>query len=107
MGSTAATRWKQFSLRGLLLFITLAAVLFGWCGWRLQRVGIEEDAADAIVQAGGEVAYSNQFDGQVSRLTPHAAHTSQIGAWSQKLLGANLLRRMVSVKLVDDESLAL
>ena len=107
MGSTPTTRWRQFSLRGLLLLITLASVLLAWCGWRLQRVRIESKAADAIVEAGGEVAYANQFDGRVSRMTPYPAHTSKIGAWLQQLLGVNPLQRMVSVKLVDDTSLAL
>jgi len=90
-----------------LLLITLAAFLLGWCGWRLQLARNELKAADAIVEAGGEVAYANQFDGHVSRLTPLAAHTSKIGAWSQELLGVNPWNRMVSVKSVDDKTLAL
>src|SRR5438552_518370 len=82
-------RWRQFSLRGLLVFMTVAAGAFAWFAWRLQRARIQDEAADAIVRAGGEVAYANQFYGGVSRLTPYSPRSSLLGGLSQRVFGAD------------------
>ncbi|HEY2412948.1 MAG TPA: hypothetical protein VGI40_11930 [Pirellulaceae bacterium] len=100
------SRWRRFSLRALLLLVTLAAIFLGWFAWRLKTARIQDASAEAIVQAGGQVAYSNQFDGHVSRLTPYQPKTNFLGTWSQKLVGGDPTRKMVSVTLMDDDSAA-
>src|SRR6266436_70778 len=107
MSFTSKTRWRQFSLRGLLVLVTVSAALFGWFAWRLQKARVENEAAEAIVHAGGEVAYADQFHGGVSRLTPLPPRTRWIGGLLERTFGADPHRRLVSVKLYDDDSVAL
>jgi len=99
-----STHWRQFSLRALLILVTLAAVFMGYFAWRLRIARIHDAAAEAIARAGGEVAYSDQFYGGVSRLTPYQPKTNFLGFWCSKLFGGDPTRKMVSVKLFDDES---
>ncbi len=94
-------------MRGLLVLATLLAAVFAWFIWRLERARFEDRAAEAIVRAGGEIAYANQFYGGVSRLTPFPRRTTWIGSWSQRILGADPFRRIVSVTLYDDDSISL
>jgi len=108
MSSTAKPRWRQFSLRGLLLLVTVAALALAWFTARLQKARNDRDAAEAILRAEGEVAYSDQFDGRVSRLTPLPMKgSSSIGRLSERWFAANLFRQLISVKFLDDESTAL
>lgn len=100
-------RWSQFSLRGLLVLVTLLAALSSWFIWRLERARFEVQAAEAIVRAGGKIAYSDQFYGGVSRLTPYPPKTTWIGSWSQRILGVDPFRKIVSITLYDDESISL
>jgi len=99
--------WRQFSLRGLLILVTLAAVFLGWFAWRLRMARVQDAAAESIVRAGGEVAYSDQFYGGVSRLTPRHRQANMLGDISRRLLGGDPTRKLVSVRLIDDESAAL
>lgn len=98
--------WRQFSLRVLIAVVTVAALILAWFNWRLNKARVQYAAAEAIVHAGGEVAYSNQFDGQVSRLTPYPPATNSLGEWSRRLFGGDPTRKMVSVTLFDDKSTA-
>lgn len=100
-------RWRQFSLRGLLILVTLSAVLCAWFYWRLERGHREDQAAAAILRAGGEIAYADQFYGGVSRLTPLRHETTWIGSGSERVFGTDPFRRIVSVTLPDDESISL
>jgi hypothetical protein len=36
-------RWSQFSLRTLMLFVTLACVIAGWIGWRLYIERLDDE----------------------------------------------------------------
>src|SRR6476660_8607704 len=108
MSLLAKTRWKQFSLRGLLLLTTAVALLLAWYAWRLQKARSERDAAEAILRAEGEVAYADQFGGGVSRLTPLPATGSNwISGLSERTFGVDPFRPLISLKLYDDESTAL
>lgn len=48
---TPLRRWLRFSLRGLLIAVTLLCV---WLGWHVDRSNRQKDAAAAIRMAGGE-----------------------------------------------------
>jgi Leucine-rich repeat (LRR) protein len=108
MGLRPKARWKQFSLRGLLLLTTAVALLLAWFAWRLQSARNQRDGAEAILRAEGEIAYADQFDGRVSRLTPLPAKgSSWLGGWSERTFGVDVFRAPISVKLFDDASTAL
>src|SRR5438270_329561 len=101
------SRWQQISLRGLLLLVTAACIFCGWFAWRL-KLGHERDVAvEEIVKAGGHVAYASQFYGGVSRLTPYEFKPNLIGGCCLRLFGTDPFQRLVSVRLLNDQSLAL
>jgi hypothetical protein len=51
-------RWYQFSLRTLLLFVTLLAIPCSWLALRAQEAKREREAATAIEKLGGIVEWS-------------------------------------------------
>jgi len=55
-------RWYQFSLRTLLIVVTLSAVPLGWVGWKLEQ-GRRQRAVVAWVQKwGGSVGFEEVED---------------------------------------------
>jgi hypothetical protein len=100
-------RWRQFSLRGLLVLVTLAALFCGWFAWRLRQGWLQDAAANEIVRAGGAVAYSNQFYSGVSRLAPFEPRSSWFGNLTNPLFGTDPFRKLVSITVHDDASAAL
>ena len=48
-------RWYQFSLRTLLIVVTLFAFLCSWFAVKMQQAEKQRKAVEAIVKAGGEV----------------------------------------------------
>ena len=48
-------RWYQFSLRTLLLFTLVAAILFGFLGRELQQARDEKEAAEKLVELGAGI----------------------------------------------------
>ena len=55
-------RWFQFSLRALLLFVTLACGALGWLGIEVQKAERQKAAVIELENLGGRVAYDFQFD---------------------------------------------
>src|ERR1700686_4232221 len=57
-------RWFQFSLRSLMIVVTLLAVLCGYVAWlgkkRIERKRKECEAVTAIVRLGGGVGYHDE-----------------------------------------------
>ena len=56
-------RWFQFSLRALLVFVTLCALACSWLAVKLREVKREEAAAAAIEKAGGFVGWDESSAG--------------------------------------------
>ena len=54
-------RWYQFSLRTLMLFMLVCAVLFGWVGKRLEETRREQLVVARIESWGGGVAYHGKM----------------------------------------------
>ena len=46
-------RWYQYSLRTLLLFMVLCAIACSWFAVKMQRVKRQQEAVEAIREAGG------------------------------------------------------
>jgi hypothetical protein len=61
-------RWFRFSLRRLLILVTLLSVPLGWIGWRLGQVRSEQTTIAWIEEMGGEVADPSWFSGRVRRV---------------------------------------
>ena len=54
-------RWFRFSLRTLLIIVTVLAVLLGWVGWRLGQVRRERATIIWVMEAGGEMSFSSRL----------------------------------------------
>jgi hypothetical protein len=54
-------RWFRFSLRLLLIVVTVLAVPLGWIGWELRQVRREQATITWIVETGGGVNYQSNF----------------------------------------------
>jgi hypothetical protein len=52
-------RWFRFSLRTLLILMTVLGV---WLGFTVHRVRLQSRAVQAIEAAGGQIAYDSRFD---------------------------------------------
>src|SRR5947209_3603374 len=99
MNVGAQRRWRQFSLRGLLVVVTAAAAFCGWFAWRLERGHRRERAVEEIIKAGGKVAYASQFYGGVSRLTPYEFKPGVVGNLCLRLFGTDPFQKLVFVRL--------
>ena len=56
-------RWFQFSLRTLLIVVTVASVTLGWIGWRLGQVRREQATIAWVVEMGGRVDFPSGASG--------------------------------------------
>ena len=81
-------RWFQFSLRALLVFVTLSAIPCSWLAVKLREAKREEAAAAAFEKAGGYVVWDE------SALGP---------AWLRGVLGEHFFAHVVEVELWGDE----
>ncbi len=55
-------RWHQFTLRTLLIVVTLAGCGLGWLGVKVREARVQAAAVAAILKQGGFVFYDYQFD---------------------------------------------
>jgi hypothetical protein len=81
-------RWFQFSLRTLLVFVTLSAIPCSWLAVKLRDVKHEEAAAAAIVEAGGRVEWGKDAPGP---------------AWLGGVLGEHFFGHVISVTLEGEQ----
>jgi hypothetical protein len=56
-------RWFRFSLRTLLIVVTVLAVPLGWVGWRLRQVRREQATIAWVVEIGGRVYFPSGASG--------------------------------------------
>ncbi len=61
-------RWFRFSLRTLLIVVTVASMPFGWVGWRLKQVRRERATLTSVEKLGGDVSDRSWFSGRVGRV---------------------------------------
>ena len=87
------TRWKQFSLGTLFVFLTLLCILFGPWSDRAHR---QRRAVAAISRLGGSVAYRGESWHDFDR-------RNRTPAWLKKLIGQDFLDPVTVVSLSGEE----
>ena len=80
-------RWFQYSLRTLLVVLTLGAIICSWLAVKLQQAKREREAAAAITELGGKM----RWYAEPSR-----------PEWLRKLLGGDLFMRVEEVQVSGD-----
>ena len=65
-------RWYQFSLRTLLVVMTLACVAFAWTGWRIQQARVNRD---------GLAAAQKTVDTAIEKAAEERAAIMKLGGW--------------------------
>jgi len=86
-------RWYQYSLRTLLIFVTLAGCGFGWLGIKVREARQQQADVAAIAKV-GYVQYDYQFDSQGNEM-PDAKPPGP--AWLHELLGDDFFCRVYRV----------
>ena len=81
-------RWFQFSLRTLLVFVTLSAIPCSWLAVKLREVKREEAAAAAIEKVGGRVDWDENAAGP---------------AWLRGVLGEHFFAHVIRVASPGDQ----
>ena len=95
-------RWYQFSLRTLLIFTLICAIVSAWMAVRLKRAERQKSAVEAILKDGGVVWY----DYEVNAEGNHVAHPEHPGpAWLRELLGDDFFADAVYAEAKSDSSL--
>ncbi len=80
-------RWYQFSLRSLMIFTAIIAVLFGWLGSKFEQKRRQCAATEAIVKAGGQLSYDYE---RVKGKPGYWQPAEPFGpAWLRAILGDN------------------
>jgi hypothetical protein len=91
-------RWFQYSLRTLLIFVTLCAVACSWFGIKLQQARKQRHAVEELKKFGYHVVYDRELveDGRL-----FLQKKSKAPQWLQNLLGVDFFRDVTMV--VQDE----
>lgn len=64
-------RWFRYTLRTLLLFVTIASVAFGGLGYKMRRAKQQQEAVQMISKLSGWVRYDYQYDADLHRFHTH------------------------------------
>ncbi len=91
-------RWFQFSLRSLLIFVTLVGCGLGWLGFKVRAASRQQANVAAIVKLGGSVEYDYDNDAQGNRV-PNP--TPPGPKWLRGLLGDDFFRDVTGCDLTD------
>jgi internalin A len=88
-------RWYQYSLRSLLIFVTLCAFACSWFAVKMRQARRQREAVAAIRIAGGKVIYDYE-DPEASNVVPPGP------LWLRNLLGDDFFANVDRVRLNGD-----
>jgi hypothetical protein len=86
-------RWYQYSLRTLLIVVTLFALACSWFAVKLQQAKRQKETVEELIRSGCEVRYDYDFD--VYGLNPNAQPPNP--AWLRNLLGIDFVSNVVAI----------
>ena len=92
-------RWYQYSLRTLLIFMTVAACGFGWLGVKVRQARRQKEAVDRFEALGGGVIYDYEIDVEF-RWIADAKPPGPI--WLHRVLGDDFFRTAVAANFYPD-----
>jgi hypothetical protein len=96
-------RFFQYSLRTLMIFVTIFAVACSWFAVKMGQATRQKEAVKAFKKLGGDIAYDYQFDswGQIisQNMEPMEAPCLR------KILGVDFFHTVVYAKSIDDAPL--
>lgn len=94
----AGKRWWQYSLRVLLVFVTLVACVAAWLGMHVRRCGREERATRYLATLNAEVnvGYGSAF-GDDNTWLDAPSYFQGGPAWLTKLLGVDIYRTVTGL----------
>jgi hypothetical protein len=87
--------WFRFSLRALLLLVTIASVGFGWFAYKLRQAQRQKEAVEAIDKLGWFVKYDYEVDPKGGLL---ASPTPPGPIWLRELLGVDFFASVAVVQ---------
>lgn len=93
---TRRRRWLRYSLRVLLVLVTVLSV---WLGWLVHRARQQAAAVDVVLRSGGDVYYEWYYDPQSGAREPESRVRTLLGA----LFGDEFARRVTHVALGQEE----
>ena len=100
MDAKPKRRWSRFSLRTLLVLVTVASAGFGWVGYKVRQAQRQKQAVVAIEELGGYVRYDYEFDNHgdwtESAIPPDPE-------WLRVLLGVDFLADVFDVEFTARE----
>lgn len=86
-------RWIRYSLRTLLVVVTIASAGFGWLGVKVRQAQRQKEAVEAIVKLDGYVMYDFQTNSRNFSASPPGPD------WLRKVLGVDFLASVTFVSL--------
>lgn len=92
-------RWLRYSLRTLLVLVTIACVGFGWLGMKVRAKQREREVIETIEKLGYYVKYDYEFD---SAGVPIESPTLPGQAWLRPLVGDYFFASVVEVHCVSE-----
>lgn len=91
--------WFRYSLRTLLVIVTVCSALFGWLGIKVRQAQRQKDAVEAIRELHWDVKYDYEYDPNATRFVPP---TPPGPAWVRNSFGVDFLANVVYVDFLSD-----
>ena len=96
-------RWYQYSLRTLLIVVTLFALACSWFAVKMQQAKRQRETVEAIKKVGGFIFYDYQID-ESGKVIHSAGPFAPI--WLRNLLGDDFFYDVVYAEVFSDTALA-
>jgi hypothetical protein len=106
-------RWYQYSLRTLLIVVTLFAFACSWLAVKIKQASRQKEAVDALLKLGGSVQYDYEVDPKGFPISHYyevdskgfpISDAKQPGpAWMRKVLGDDFFRTVSEIDLYNSK----